>query len=339
MVTRADASALALALESLRAQEDLGFELVVVDVSTDEAASRAIVPLVDAMEALVPVVRVHAPGVQFGTALTRGARAADGDRVILLRDAAVVGPRFVDAHRKAAAGEVIISPRRALLSRWTAKLPGVTAPRAYRLFARRPDLAERIASDSEATLLDVAALREGFDAAVGALAFDDYLWERFAPLVRRYSASLDGCPLAWLGGLGGYWSAPRRALFELGLFRDAASDWEIVDPELTYRLQQVGAALRVDEAATVFHQVMPLTQWPFCAFYALDDFARRYDCVDAWMLVRYLGGEDVLVLADIAEGLRSTAPDSATRREFVAAVDELVPLLLQDLRVWWSEFV
>lgn len=49
MVTRADASALALALESLRAQDDLGFELVVVNVSTDEEASRAIVPLVDGM--------------------------------------------------------------------------------------------------------------------------------------------------------------------------------------------------------------------------------------------------------------------------------------------------
>lgn len=339
MLTRADASALALALESLRAQEDLGFELVVVNVSTDEAASRAIVPLVDAMEAIVPLVRVHAPGVSFGAALNRGVRAADGDRVVFLRDAAVVPPRFVDAHRAAAANEIVVCPRRALLTRWGGKLPGVTAPRIHRLFARRPDLAEVVTAHPGRPLVEPRDVRERFDTTVADLAFEDYLWERFAPLVARYSPTLDGCALAWLSGLSGYFSAPRRTLFELGLFAETVSDWEVVDPELAYRLHRAGLPFRVDEAATVFHQVQPLTQWPFCAFTALDDFARRNDVVDTWLLLRYLGGDDPLTLADVVEGLGATAADSPTRRELVHAIDELVPLMLQDLRVWWSEFV
>jgi hypothetical protein len=337
MATQGDTTALALALESLRGQTNGEFEVVLVDTSSEELKIKAVAALADSLESRLPVTRLSAPGATLGAAYELGVRGADGDRVILLRETGVVSRQFLAAHQRAEADEVVLSPRRALLARWRPGLPGATAPRMRSLLTRRPDLAAVVATAEPTQLLEPSDVRERFERTVPALSFNDYLWERFQPLVDRYTASLAGCPLPWLAGLGGYFSAPRRALYQAGLFEDAGFDYQIDDPEPCLALYRAQMRFRVAEDAIVYHQAAPLAGWPFCAFPMLDRLAERWDPVTTWMLLRYLGDGDVLTLAELAaSSSQSDAPH--TCEAFASTVAELLPLLLSDLRVWWSEF-
>jgi glycosyltransferase involved in cell wall biosynthesis len=318
LVTQGDPSMLPLAIESLRAQEPADFEVVLVDSSTDEARSPAISSLADSLESRLPVVRVHAPAASLGAATSAGIRAADGDRVLLLRETGVLSPRCLAAHR--GGDEVVISPRRALLSQWQPRIPGLTGPRAHSVIGKA----------AGKDFLEPGDVRS--EEKLAALSYIDHVWERFEPLVKHYGPRLEGCPLGWLAGLGGYLSAPRRALFRAGLFAEGPFDFQIVDPEPFLALHHAGLRFRVAEDAVVYHQAAPFRSWPLCAFPMLERIARTRDPIDTWLLVRFLTDDDVLALAQIA-----ASSEGPTRSTLRATVEEWLTLALADLRLCWRE--
>jgi GT2 family glycosyltransferase len=316
---------LACALESWARQTHHNYEVIVVD----DGCSFDTRPLVGRFAPRMNVRVISKDTRGRATARNRGVRAADGDRVVITDESRIVGADFLE-RVCSTDDDVVVGRRGAIISTWEPHLPGATSARLASMIRARPDLGGVLGARPR-VLFDAEVLGRDFETTVQSFAVEDYLWDLTAPIVSHFGAGLEHFHLRWLTGLIGGLAVPRRALFEIGLLDEQASEWDLEDPDLTYRLERHGLKLRLDPHAWGLVQQRPFSSWPKCGLRNITRFAAKHDPIDAWLLCRFLTKEDPIELDGIAADRRS----SPVANELHCVVKELVPRLIEQLEVWW----
>lgn len=258
--TRNKARYLALTLASLARQtEARSFDVIVVDDGSEDNTREIVTAQRDRADlALTYIRRAHK-----GRAASRNAaiRAATGEVLIFCDDDRITHPAFVADHLAAHtathtdAPRVVLGRQRAILTMWSHDLPLTPADLAQ-LVAQHADVAKL--AEPNATLVDVAAIRDAFETTASSYQLLEPWWERtVAPLVELFGPSFDNFAFPWAAGATGNLSAPRALVEQVGLFDEDFVGWGLEDTELHLRLHIAGARTQVIEGGLSWHQIHP----------------------------------------------------------------------------------
>jgi glycosyltransferase involved in cell wall biosynthesis len=251
-----------LTLASFAALEARSYQLIVVDDgSTDETSA-----VLRSYEGRLPLEIVRTQNRGRSAARNEAIQRAAGEIVIFSDDDRIVAPTFIEAHvrrhQHGSKDKVVYGWQEGIATRWSKRL-ALPIPALRAILRHRPDLAERATSDrldateEPITLLDVRELRARFAEAVGPLTVPEPWWTFCGPIASRYGDELEGFHIPWILASTGNFSAPRRALREVGGLDEGFVGWGLEDNDLCYRLYKQGLPVVIERQATSYHQVHP----------------------------------------------------------------------------------
>jgi glycosyltransferase involved in cell wall biosynthesis len=318
-----------LTLESWARQELMPFELIVVDCDPGEDTRAT----VERFGPRLPIRSLRHPHMTRGAARNTGLRAAEGDVILFADDGRVVAADHVRRLSQLADGEVAVGFRLGLLSMWEPHLPGATVRRVLDPLRARPQLGALL-DHRPRKFFQAADLSARFDELTSAFGVADPLWDRLAPVVQATSGELRDFPLPWLFGLCGHLAVDRRLAFAAGPWAEPHVAWDYDDVEYAWRLARADGRFRVREDLTGWQQQRNHLTWPHCGSLIADELARKGDPLDAWLLWRFLTGDDPLLLAELQRARRAAPAGSPVVAQLESATRELVPLASEGYDVW-----
>ncbi len=168
---------------------------------------------------------------------------------------------------------------------------------------------------------------------VGAQTPGDCCFDRVAPLVARFGARLDGLQLPWLAALGGQYALSRSALAECQGFDARFAGWDAEDLDLPFRWWSSGQPIRVTRRAVCARQDPQPDAQPLVLADQVEAFARKHGALDAWLLWRFLRGDEPDAIHAVA--LERARGPSAPGRELARLAEELVRSSVSATRSWW----
>ncbi|GAA2135445.1 glycosyltransferase family 2 protein [Glycomyces algeriensis] len=241
---------LALTLESLLAQTESRFEVVLCDDGTRGGVADVVAPFKDRLELQLVVQENRGRAAARNAALER----VRGDLVVFIDDDRLAAPGFVAAHADAADGGGVIGWKRRALTWWRPGMLPIGEADLVRLAFRLGGTARL---REPLRLLEPGELTAD---AEGALARVDLGEERdnYRQVVDAFGPGLEGFRFGWGLATTANLSVPREALDEAGGFDEAFTGWGMEDTDLSYRLARAGLRFSVDAAAVNYHQVHPL---------------------------------------------------------------------------------
>jgi glycosyltransferase involved in cell wall biosynthesis len=305
---------LALTLESLLAQTESRFEVVLCDDGTRGGIADVMAPFKDRLDLQLVVQENRGRAAARNAALER----AQGDLVVFIDDDRLAAPGFVAAHADAARGGGVIGWKRRALTWWRPGMLPVSEADLVRLAFR---------VGGTARLREPLRLLEPGELTAdpeGALARVDLGEERdnYRQVVDAFGPGLDDFRFAWGLATTANLSVPREALAEAGGFDEAFTGWGMEDTDLSYRLHRAGLRFSVEAAAVNYHQVHPLADPdPVAAGRImkaqltrnLERFCERHRTIEAHLFRGYWANAMTLTEADAL--LKRTEVDPMLRHE------------------------
>ncbi|MDN3242472.1 glycosyltransferase family 2 protein [Glycomyces tritici] len=304
---------LALTLESLLAQTESRFEVVVCDDGTRDGVADVIAPFEGRLDLRLVVQGNRGRAAARNAALER----AQGDLVVFIDDDRLAAPGFVAAHADAANGGGVIGWKRRALTWWRPGMLPIGEADLVRLAFR---------AGGTARLREPLRLLEPGELAAdpeGALARVDLGEERdnYRQVVDEFGPGLDDFRFDWGLATTANLSVPREAVAEAGGFDEAFTGWGMEDTDLSYRLHRAGLRFSVGAAAVNYHQVHPLADPdPVAAGRImkaqltrnLERFCERHRSIEAHL---FRGcWSDAMTLAEADALLKRTEVDPMLRR-------------------------
>ena len=219
--------ALKLSLESLRAQTDLNFEIIIAD----DGSTQSTKDVIDEIKKAYPVDITHLwqedRGFRKTTILNQAIQASQGEYLIFLDGDCIAQPDFVARHRDLAAEGHLITGSRVLLN---------------------PTLTKTLLSNSNwsfprfnANLLSYRLHGQINKFWPLKIKLGDGAWRLYKKFVWR---RIKGCNM----------SCWRKDALEIGGFDEAMTGWGHEDADFIFRLQQKGIIRKSGSWSTeVFH--------------------------------------------------------------------------------------
>ena len=307
---------LALTLESLLAQTDSRFEVVLCDDGTAGGVTDVVAPFEDRLDLTVVVQENRGRASARNSALER----AQGDLVVFIDDDRMAAPDFVAAHAAAATGEGVIGWKRRALTWWR---PG-TLPIGGDDLMR---LAVRVGGTSRLRearhLLERGELEADPEGALARVHIGDEP-DNHQAIIEAYGLELEDFRFGWALATTANLAVPREAVETVGGFDESFTGWGLEDTDLSYRLHRLGLRFSVSTGAVNYHQVHPLADPdPTVAIGLmrtqlmrnLDHFCERHQALDAYLYRRRW--EHAMTLAEADRLLKrvEAEPDPLLRRE------------------------
>jgi glycosyltransferase involved in cell wall biosynthesis len=305
---------LAFTLESLLAQTEPGFEVVLCDDGTRGGIADVVAPFMDRLNLQVVVQENRGRAAARNAALER----AQGDLVVFIDDDRMAAPGFVAAHADAADGDGVIGWKRRALTWWRPGMLPIGEADLMRLVFRLGGAARMRQS------LPMLAAGELEADPEGALARVDLGEERdnYRQVVDEFGPGLEDFRFGWGLATTANLAVPRAAVAEAGGFDEAFTGWGMEDTDLSYRLHRSGLRFSVSSAAVNYHQVHPLADPdPVVAgrimkaqlMRNLAHFCERHRSLDAYLFRGYWANAMSLTEADGL--LKRAEADPMLRRE------------------------
>lgn len=305
---------LAFTLESLLAQTESRFEVVLCDDGTRGGVADVVAPFKGRLDLELVVQENRGRAAARNAALAR----AQGDLVVFIDDDRMAAPGFVAAHADAANGEGVIGLKRRALTWWRPGMLPVGEADLMRLAFRVGGMARL---REPLRMLEAGELEAD---AEGALARVDLGEERdnHRGVIEEFGPGLEGFRFGWGLATTANLGVPRAAVAEAGGFDEAFTGWGMEDTDLSYRLHRLGLGFSVNAEAVNFHQVHPLADPdPVAAGRImkaqltrnLEHFCERHRSLDAYL---FRGcWSDAMSLAEADRLLKRAEADPALREE------------------------
>ncbi|MDA1361827.1 glycosyltransferase [Glycomyces luteolus] len=305
---------LAFTLESLLAQTESRFEVVVCDDGTRGGVADVVAPFANRLDLQVVVQENRGRAAARNAALER----VQGDLVVFIDDDRLAAPGFVAAHADAADGGGVIGWKRRALTWWRPGMLPIGEADLMRLAFRVGGTARL---REPLRLLEAGELEAD---AEGALARVDLGEERdnYRQVVEEFGPDLEDFRFGWGLATTANLAVPREAVAAVGGFDEAFTGWGMEDTDLSYRLHRSGLRFTVNAEAVNYHQVHPLADPdPVAAgrimkaqlMRNLAHFCDRHRSLDAYLFRGYWSNAMSLTEADGL--LKRAEADPALLRE------------------------
>ncbi|MBV1856565.1 glycosyltransferase family 2 protein [Catellatospora tritici] len=280
---------LALTLESLVAQTQPAFQVVLCDDGTAGGVEDVVAPFRDRLDLRLITQENRGRAAARNTALAH----ADGDLIVFLDDDRMAHPDFVAEHLAAAhdGGTGTIGWKRRALTWWRPGILPLGETDLLRLVQRVGDVA-RLAEPIR-FLAPGDVTTDPLDAFTRTELGDEP--DNYHAVIDEYGPGLADFRFGWALATTANLSVRRDAVKEVGGFDESFTGWGMEDTDLSYRLHHAGVTFSVRPTAVNYHQVHPLADPNLMLAQRaqraqllrnLDHFCRRHRALDAYLFRR-----------------------------------------------------